>query len=528
MVNLMDSSRAGGGARAPAIGRRAVASLWAGTLLPYLVLAAWVPAARTTGLFVSVPVPAVALLSMIAGLVLPAAVPRLAAPLPESLDRWLDPSQRKLAALWAAGGLVALALLGRMAVFLGDPSYVSCSIVPGDAFLLHHSCLTAYIHGGILSTDPAANVYDMAFVGAGPPGSLPPTAARFAPFELDAYGYPPPFLLLSRALLFVTEDFRSLRMLFGAGTLLLALFACAAAARTLGGTAERRIWLLAPVVMATPLALIIFQVGQFHLAAVSLCLLCWVALERQEHGLTGALLAVATLAKIFPGVLGIVLLVQRRWRAAALTAVFAAALSTLSLAVLGTKVWQDFLLYHLPRVQSGEALRFMAESDRNIEFNQAFFGIPFKLRALGIEGFGWGQTRTLGNVYTVLLVLLAVRVGQNKGGPRHRLSVWLALVLLGSLQSPYAAAFVLVTIALLLLVMAAEVQSWRGGLALAGAWALFSLFPPGVPPRVAIAISLVRMVALYTFLVWVVLRGEGVCPSSWRPRDTRSRPGTPS
>lgn len=492
----------------PGIGRRAVASLWAATTMPYLVLAVWVPLARATGLFAKVPIPALVVLSMMAGPVLVAAMPRLAAPLPEILDRWFDPEHRKLAALWAAGALLGLTLIGRMAVFLGDPSYITCSVVPDDPFLLHHSCLTAYIHGAILSTDPSANIYDVAFVSSVPLAPLPPTAANFAPFHLDAYGYPPPFLLLPRVLLLLTTDFMSLRILFSAGTLVLLLFACAAAAKTLGGVAERRIWLLTPLLVANPLVLLILQVGQFHLSAVSLCLLCWVALERQNHAPAGALLALATLAKIFPGLLGVVLLMQRRWRAVVFTILSASIICALSVAVLGTKVWVDFLVYHMPKVQSGEAFRFMAESNQNIEFNMAFFGIPFKLRALGLEGWGWGQTRAFGNVYTVLLLALAVLAGRNKGGPQHRLTVWLALVMLGSLQSPYAAAFVLVTVSLLLLVLVAEVRSRRGVAAFVGTWVLFSIFPPGIDTKVAIAISLVRMAALYAFLIWAVSRRE--------------------
>lgn len=500
------------------IGRRVVASLWAAAFMPYLVLAIWVPAARAAGLFGRVPIPAVVVLSMIAGPVLVATVPRLASPLPESLDRWLDPEHRKLATLWGAGGLLALILLGRMAVFLGDPSYVGCSIAPGVPFILHHSCLTAYLHGAILSADPAANVYDMAFVSSESSAPLPPTAAHFAPFQLDAYGYPPPFLLLPRGLSLLTTDFLSLRMVFSAGSLALVLFACAAAARTLGGVAERRIWLLAPLFVANPVVVIVLQVGNFHLAAVSLCLVCWIALERRRDGLGGALLAIATLAKISPGLLGVLLLMQRRWRAVVFTVLVAVVVCALSAAVLGTKVWRDFFVYHMPRVQSGEAFRFMAESDLNIESNLAFFGIPFKLGALGLEGWGWGQTRIFSSVYTVLLLVLAVLASRNKGGPRHRLTVWLALVMLGSLHAPYAAAFVLVTVTLLLLILAAEVRSRRGVVAFVGTWALFSIFPPGIGVKVAIAISLVRMAALYAFLMWVVLRRESPVLEETSPR----------
>ncbi len=195
-----------------------------------------------------------------------------------------------------------------------------------------------------------------------------------------------------------------------------------------------------------------------------------------------------------------------------MTALAAVAICALSVAVLGTKVWRDFFFYHMPKVQSGEAFRFMAETEQNIEFNQALFGIPFKLGALGFKGWGWGQTRIFGNVYTVMLLVLSVLAGRNQGSPQHRLTVWLALVMLASLQSPYAAAFVLVTIAFLLLVMTAEVRSRRGAVAFVCAWLSFSLLPPMPDPKTAIAVSLARMVALYAFLVWLVLRRERAYP----------------
>ncbi len=56
------------------------------------------------------------------------------------------------------------------------------------------------------------------------------------------------------------------------------------------------------------------QYGQFHLAAVALGAGALVAFATRRRALGGAMLAVATLAKIFPGLLFVVLAVQRRWR----------------------------------------------------------------------------------------------------------------------------------------------------------------------------------------------------------------------
>lgn len=495
----------------PGTGRRAIASLWAAAAMPYLVLALWVLLTRALGLAGQVPIPAVVVLAMLAGPALVLAYPRLSARLPATLDPWLRSTPRPLVALWLLGNLLALVLLGRAAIFLGDPTYTACSFDPTSDFLTRHSCLTAYLHGEILSATEGANVYDIAFVEVDPAGALdqplPPSAAHFAPFTLDAFGYPPPFLLLPRALHLLTRDFLTLRALFAASSLLLALFACAKTASTLGAVAERRIWLLAPFFVANPFTILLLQVGNFHLAAVSLCLLCWVALEQRRDGAAGALLAAATLSKIFPGLLGVVLLMHKRWRAVGATALAALLLCALSTALLGTQIWSDFLFYHLPKVQSGEALGFLA-TGINVTFNIAPFGVPFKLDALGFEGWGWEQARLFGTLYTVLVFALALLAGRNTGSPQHRLTVWMALVMLGSLRSPYAAPFVLVAVVLHLLFLTAEVRSWRGALALVACYSTFVLAIPLPDPKLDVALSLARTLALYAFLVWSVLRKE--------------------
>jgi len=117
-------------------------------------------------------------------------------------------------------------------------------------------------------------------------------------------------------------------------------------------------------------------------------------------------------------------------------------------------------------------------------------------------------------------MVLAVLAGWNKGSPRHRLSVWLAIVMLASLRSPYAAPFVLSTMILLFLVLVAEVRSRRGLAAFVAVWAMLSLPTPISDPRVSIAVSLVRMFALYAFLLWAVLRRGTAAPEA--PDQARS------
>jgi hypothetical protein len=233
-----------------------------------------------------------------------------------------------------------------------------------------------------------------------------------------------------------------------------------------------------------------------------------VALERQHDARAGAFLAIATLAKIFPGVLGVILLVQRRWRAVGYTCVAAAAVCALSVAVLGTRVWHDFVFYHLPRLQSGEALRFMTASAREVESNRAPFGIPFKLAALGYTGWGWAQARRIQSVYTALLLALTAYAGWRPAGPQHRLTVWLAILMLASLRSPFAPIYVVATVIVLFLVLTAEVRSRRQLAYFLCALAMFSIPTPGTDPKTLIAVSLVQMVLQFALLLWAALRRE--------------------
>ncbi len=448
----------------PGPGRRVVASLWAAAAMPFIVLALWVPAARALGLFDRVPVLALVVLGTLAGPALVAALPRLAAYAPET-GRRPPPAQSKLP---PPPALFALFSLPRLSPSVSPPRPFSPPpLRPPPS---RPSSLAASVLRAPLPAGPAASVYPLAFVeeAVDPPPPLPPTAPHFRPS-------PPP------------------------------------SARPP----------LPPPLLPRPFP---YRGGHLHLAAVALCLLCWVTLEKQRDGLTGTLLAAATLAKIFPGLLGVLLLMQKRWRAVGFTVLAAAAICALSVAVLGTKVWSDFLFYHLPNVQSGTALRFMAGTSREIAFNIAPFGVPFKLAALGLGSLGWAEARIIGNVYTLIVLVLAALAGRKKGSPAHRLTAWLAILLLASLRSPYAAPFILSTMVVLLLVLATELRSPRGVAALIATWVMFLMPMPIADAKGQIALSLVRTVPLYFFLVWAALRKDPGLDGLQRAEDAAPPP----
>ena len=121
-----------------------------------------------------------------------------------------------------------------------------------------------------------------------------------------------------------------------------------AVARWIGGPAAHRALLLAPLVFGSVPILVTLQIGNFHLAATVLSLLAMVALERGRAATGGALLAMAILSKIAPGLLAVVLLVQRRFREAALAAGFGALLLALALFFFVTNPAWHFVTFALP------------------------------------------------------------------------------------------------------------------------------------------------------------------------------------
>jgi hypothetical protein len=71
-----------------------------------------------------------------------------------------------------------------------------------------------------------------------------------------------------------------------------------------------------------------------------------------------ALLGFAILAKIFPAILLVYLVAQRRWREILWTFIFIAIFSGLSLGILGVAPVKAFLSFELSRLNNGQAFTF--------------------------------------------------------------------------------------------------------------------------------------------------------------------------
>jgi hypothetical protein len=432
---------------------------------------------------------------------------RLVEEVPSSFDGRAR-AHKVLAALWTVTALAAVVQTTRLSVFMTDATRVEASMIPGSEFMERHSCLSAYVHGAKMAADGEDNVYAFLYREGDDPlrAPLPSGAEYLGSFTLDPYGYPPPFLLLPRMLVQATGNYAVLRALWFLLSALTAAIGMVAIAHWLGGRARHQFVKLAPLVWASMPLLLTLQLGNFQLACVMISVLAMIAFDKERNKLGGLLLAFAALSKFAPGLLGIVLLAQRRYKAAAWTTASGVALVVVSLVVLGPEPWTAFLTYHLPRVQSGEALGFLDDNASAIANNLSVFGIPFKLSFLGAADMGWEVARLLGNGYSLILVAAAWWVGKKRGDRAFQLCAWLAVITLGALRSPFAPGHVLVGALLCLPVLAHEIRHRGHVVALVLTWVAFSVLPPLPDPTMLVVVSLLRQIALFGVLGWLIVR----------------------
>lgn len=438
-------------------------------------------------------------------------VQRLSARLPTTLDG-LARRHKLLFALYVLLALAAVIKTAQLSTFIGDPTRVDQQVMPGEKFLETHSCLTAYVHADALSRKRVDNLYAERF-WSGSHGFPPAPAgveSPYRPFLLDYYAYPPPFLLVMAPLAALSGDFAAQRALwFGLNGLLLAV-GLWIVARWLDGPSVHRALLLTPIFFGSLPVLVTLQVGNFQIAVVMISVLAMVAFHRDRPVIGGALLAFAILSKISPGVLGIVLLAQRRFRSAAWTAGFGLFFLALSVLTLGVNPMTSFLTYTLSRLSSGEAFAFMDDTPFNILTNMAPFGLPFKLQLIGLDvGDPWVIARRIGRAYSVVLAILAVVALRRPGGRRAQALTWMSLLVLAALQSPFAPGYVTIGLLWAITLLAVEVRGLRGGVSLVLLWLMLTAFPP-IPNLQLFAVYSVLQSALTLGVpIWLIVAPRG-------------------
>ena len=450
------------------------------------------------------------------------ALPRLLRAVPPHLDGHARQRPKTTAALVVLG-LATLVVTSRVSTFIGDARLTHLSIT--DLYsppYTHHACSTAYFQAAALAEQRVENLYDADWwpsVGHTPRGEE--QALAYAPFGLDAYAYPPPFLVVPEALRLLVHDYAAQRALwFGLNGLLAALglwVLVAFVGRTHPRAAARAL-VLAPLVWLSGPTIISLQVGNVHFALMALSIVAMVAFERQHHALGGALLALVILAKISPGVLALYLVLQKRWRPVLWTAGFGVVWSAIALAAFGMRPFVAFVTYELPRLNTGAALEFFSDNVREIASNMAPFGLPLKLQGMGLDlGDPWVLSGRIGLVYTLVLVGLVVVAARRRADPLLRAGLWLAILTLGALRSPFAPPYVILTGLWLFTLWAAEVRSVRGAVAVGVAQVAFIVMP--WPDALIFPVSIAQHLAFLAAIIGFVVRPT---PFSQGEADTAS------
>jgi alpha-1,2-mannosyltransferase len=352
---------------------------------------------------------------------------------PASFD--LSGCSRAFLSVTVVGAVLGVAALSWLTVFMIDSTKTSNSTVPSSDWELRHSCLTAYfVAGDVVRRHP--NVYDESLYAA--PGGDPTRPRRpqmLGMFRVDQYEYPPPFLLAPRALSWAAPGFLRLRALwFGVSGLIL-LVALVVAARSLGARSMSRALLLAPFVLASPATLSTLQKGNVQIVVIAVSVIAMALIARRHHAGGGALLACVTVAKLYPGLFLLYLIARREWRAVLWTSAFAALFVGLTIADIGLAPFSAFR-QHLPGLLGGEAFPAF-RNPASIAVNVSIPGVVFKLKMFGLTGMGFAAMHLVGTLYMLVAIALTVLLGFRTRASGDGPLVWLTVLVLATLRSPF-------------------------------------------------------------------------------------------
>jgi Glycosyltransferase family 87 len=433
---------------------------------------------------------------------------------PTSLDAEAR-RHRPWAIAWLVFAALAVLQLGRLGAFVTDPTF-DWYVGTRHPFWYKHTCLPAYVYGAELSERGDPNIYASEHYIALTPGARPTT--RFEMSPEDPYQYPPPFLLLPRLAIALTDDYRTMYALWYAIQATCFLVVSAWLAGWIGGRVGRVAAYLLPVSLLAFPVLSSLQYGQFHLTAVTLSVAAMILFHEKRNLLGGTLLGFAILAKIFPGVLLIWLAARRRWSELAFTAAAGTAFTAASFLLLGPLPFRAFVTYQLPRLADGRAFAF---DDATPEFrdvvvtdNQSLFGVVQKLGALGVPGMTKSVGAKAGALLGPLLALVTVLGARQARATRADLAIaWLALLGLGSLLSVGGwGDYISIPATWLATLLAAIGYSRRWMLAPLGVAWIFQFLALGTMPifgwfsmPVMALLSLAGALLLHGFYLWPLL-----------------------
>ena len=339
---------------------------------------------------------------------------------------------RGLQILSIVGIVLALIQVSRLAVFMVDPTKVNFSTVPWSQWEAKHSCLSAYFVAS-QSVKKVPDIYANSLYSM--PDDNPNSKRKprmLGVFRIDVFEYPPPFLILPKVITSLTNDFLRVRLLWFAFNGIVILIAMLIIARSLGPIIGTRAQLLIPVVWAGLPTVNTLQKGNVQLLIVCLSMIAMLFISRKKFVSGSALLAFTTASKIYPGMLIVYLLVRRQWRAIIYTAIAGIVLALLALYAFGLQSYEAFLK-HLPGVLGGEAFPAF-RNPAAVAINVSIPGIILKMKLFGLQGMGFGASKIIGWIYTLILLAIIFVVGRRKNNSPL---TWLAILILATLRSPF-------------------------------------------------------------------------------------------
>ena len=453
--------------------------------------------------------------------------------LPRRLDG-LAARRPLLALAWLLLGLGSALQTGRLAAFVSDPGLPYGPVLPD--YFDQHTCLAAYLQAAELDAKGEANVYDVRHYPGLDRDAAPTTeVVGMQPYLEDPYQYPPPFLLLPKLGLWLSNDYGVLRVGNFALSALLFLGTALALARWIGGRRGLVAGLAIPLVWTSVPTMLGLQYGQFHLASLCLSMLAMLAFERGRRATGGALLAAAITSKLFPVALLLVLLVRRQKQAVVWTLAYLSLFALSGLVFLGPDTYGAFLQYQLPRLLSGEAFAFHEAWPELAALlaaaNQSPLGLVQKLGQLGIATPA-GAVGLLNGLHSLALVGAILLFAGRASSPAAQARLWIGLLLLASMRSGGAWADYIMTAGLWTLSFwALELRATRlGRLALSVSAALL-FFLPGIVPLPSLpSVPLMMSLSLLGYLaaLWVGFGGVASVASARVQASERALRAAPS
>ena len=403
--------------------------------------------------------------------------------------------------------IVALVQIARLTVFMVNPARPEYSVVPSSDWEVRHSCLSAYF----VAARAAGRVPDVYADSLYTRRDDDPTKIRkplmIGPFKIDVYEYPPPFLLLPRALRLVFPAFVRFRMMWFGLNSAAVLIALLVLARALGPIAGTRALLLSPLVWAALPTLSMLQKGNAQALMIAISIVAMALFEWRRWAGGGALLAYAAMSKLFPGLLLVYLLVRRQWRAVLWTAALCVVLAALAWMDTGAPSYTAFLR-HLPGLLGGEAFPAF-RNPMAMAINFSVPGLVFKLGLFGVPGMSFFASKLLGWIYTLIVIVVIVAVARRTVPEDRRPLVWLAILILATLRSPFLPQAYAAFPALVLLVLMGgmSVASPKNLAAIILTWLALNVFWPldwpmdprllavlsGIPQAVTIVLAIVAL-----------------------------------